>query len=303
MSRIILNPPRFRKFSGLLRIALLAIPFALPIDLPKANWHGFVPNRFVVPVVSSPIVPGNENQSYQLATTVILSTPGSSTWQVPNGVTSITVTCIGNGGGGRNGDTQGRRGGGGAGISSIVLAVTPLQTFHYTITAGEAAYTGAYTGSAAPTVWDTAGNALPQGGSAGGPIAGPQDDSIGVTSLAGTSSGTVATSSAFGSGGGAAQDAANTATAGGNSTSSVAGAGGTNASSYGAGGSGGTASLAATAAQSPGGGGGGGGLGTNASAGGNGQITITYVAAASGGFNVGEGPSTGGFDQHDGAHF
>lgn len=283
MSQIILNPP-FRKFSGLLRVALLAIPFTLPIDLPKANWHGFVPDSFVVPVVSSPVGQNNKNQSYQLATTIVLSTPGSSTWPVPAGVTSITVTCIGNGGGGRNGDTQGRRGGGGGAISTITLSVTPAQVFHYTIIAGEAAYTGGYAGTPSPTQWDTTGNAFPVGNAGFGPSGGIQDESVGVTSVAGVVGGTVATGSGFGSGGGAAQDIGGTATAGGNATVSSAGAGGTNTSSYGAGGSGATPLAVATASQSPGGGGGGGGFtgvtGNAASAGGNGQITITYTSAS-----------------------
>ena len=66
------------------------------------------------------------------------STPGSGTFTVPTGVTSITVEAWGAGGRGgfRSNNGGGAGGGGGGGYSRSVITVTPLQDFNYSVGAG-----------------------------------------------------------------------------------------------------------------------------------------------------------------------
>lgn len=72
------------------------------------------------------------------AEAVVLDTPGSGNWTVPDGVTSICIVCIGAGGGGdaTSGDTVG--GGGGALAYRNNIAVTPGQQLPYTVGAAGA---------------------------------------------------------------------------------------------------------------------------------------------------------------------
>lgn len=60
----------------------------------------------------------------------LFSTVGTTNWLVPEGVTSISVVCIGGGGGGAHSDTSAGRGGGGGGALSYTnnIAVTPNET-------------------------------------------------------------------------------------------------------------------------------------------------------------------------------
>lgn len=69
---------------------------------------------------------------------------GTGTWTVPAGVTSVSVEAWGSGGGGGNGNgANGGGGGGGAGYCNKVVAVTPGDTFTYTIAVGGAGGVGA----------------------------------------------------------------------------------------------------------------------------------------------------------------
>lgn len=94
----------------------------------------------------------------------------SGNYVVPDGVTQITVECIGGGGAGRGytSATQTTTGGGGAGggYSRSVINVTPGQIIPYTIGAGGAGTTAAG-GNGGDTSWN-AGQVLAKGGSGAG---------------------------------------------------------------------------------------------------------------------------------------
>jgi len=86
----------------------------------------------------------NINNSMKSNTTsssnvVDFTTPGTFSWIVPSGVTSLNVLCIGGGGGGGtsldNTGTSGGGGGGGGGIKSGTLGVNPGETV--TVIVGE----------------------------------------------------------------------------------------------------------------------------------------------------------------------
>ena len=68
------------------------------------------------------------------------TTPGSSTWTAPTGVTSVQVECWGPGGAGSQGNATnftGRGGGGGGGYAKRnALAVTPGNVYNYTVGGG-----------------------------------------------------------------------------------------------------------------------------------------------------------------------
>ena len=194
-------------------------------------------------------------------TTVSFTTSG--TYTVPCNVTSITVEVWGGGGGGGQGDSQGGTrsgggGGGGGGYSSTTIAVSPGQTFVYTIGAGG--------------IGSTTGN----GGNGG------TTDFAGLISANGGTGGTGANNGTSGNGGAGGIGSINNGTAGGNGLSgnpAISGAGGT------AGGVGGGVGGASVLSNSNGnngaipGGGGSGGAGNNGDGGngGSGQVTITYT--------------------------
>jgi hypothetical protein len=71
-------------------------------------------------------------------TTVTLNTVGSSIWQVPYGVTSITVECYGGGGGGggRGTLTDAAPGGGGGGYGKSIISVSCGQVYYYSVGGG-----------------------------------------------------------------------------------------------------------------------------------------------------------------------
>jgi hypothetical protein len=71
-------------------------------------------------------------------TTVTLTTVGSGSWQVPYGVTSITVECYGGGGGGggRGTLTDAAPGGGGGGYGKSIISVSCGQVYYYSVGGG-----------------------------------------------------------------------------------------------------------------------------------------------------------------------
>ena len=73
----------------------------------------------------------------------VLSTVGSGTWVVPNGVYRIKVTAIGGGGGGGGSgtDNRGGTGGGGGGTSMNIIDTFPGTSYPYTVGAGGAGAT------------------------------------------------------------------------------------------------------------------------------------------------------------------
>ena len=82
-------------------------------------------------------------------------TTGSSTWNVPQGITSVTVEIWGGGGGGGSSDDGGGGGGGGGGYAKAVITTSPGAEFNYSVGAG---------GKAGPTA--TAGGQTTVGGPA-----------------------------------------------------------------------------------------------------------------------------------------
>ncbi|PZX94443.1 hypothetical protein DOS84_07430, partial [Flavobacterium aquariorum] len=190
-------------------------------------------------------------------TTVDLTTPGSATWTVPCGVTSLTVEAWGGGGAGGAATIipSGGSGGGAGGYSTSVITVTSGQIINYTIGSGGIGGTGNGGDGGTTTILALTAN----GGSGGG-----QD--MGAFGVGGAASGGTTNTT----GGNGIIGTTTTGEVGGNST--VAGTGGLAVTSE-SNGNNGTA---------PGGGGGGGLLlsGAGPSQGGNGangQIKITYT--------------------------
>ncbi|QKJ62831.1 T9SS sorting signal type C domain-containing protein [Flavobacterium sp. M31R6] len=193
-------------------------------------------------------------------TTVNLTTPGSATWTVPCGVTSLTVEAWGGGGAGGAATIipSGGSGGGGGGYSTYIVAVTPGQIINYTVGQGGVGGSGNGGDGSSTTILALTAN---------GGIGGFQDN--GTAGLGGTASG------------------GTTNTSGGNGTigSATAGEAGGNSANGGNGGLAVTIESNGDNGTAPGGGGGGGlllaGAGpSNGGNGGSGQITITYNTPA-----------------------
>ncbi|MFL5752085.1 MAG: glycine-rich domain-containing protein, partial [Bacteroidia bacterium] len=186
-------------------------------------------------------------------------TPGTGTFTVPCGVTSIAVQCWGGGGAGggqTNNVSNAGAGGGAGGYSSTTLAVTPGTTLSYTVGAAGAGSTGNGTNGGATTFSTVVANGGTGGGGTGGALG-----------AGGTGTTTNGTSGAVGG-------------------ATVGGTGGT-AGSGGAGGAGGAVGANGTAGATPGGGGGGAGDrsggSTSGGNGGSGKIIITYTPSATSG--------------------
>ncbi|OOG78800.1 T9SS sorting signal type C domain-containing protein [Flavobacterium sp. A45] len=193
-------------------------------------------------------------------TTVNFTTPGSNTWTVPCGVTSLTVRAWGGGGAGGAAtiNPSGGSGGGGGGYSTYVVMVTPSQIINYSIGSGGIGGSGNGGDGGTTTIL-----ALTANGGTGG----FQDN--GTAGIGGTASG------------GTTNTSGNNGVTG---TSTTGGAGG-NSPTGGTGGLSITTQSIGNNGTSPGGGGGGGlllsaGGPFNGGNGGNGQITITYTPPA-----------------------
>jgi len=199
---------------------------------------------------------------------VEFSTPGTTNWVVPTGITSISAVVIGGGGGGSGGDGgrgEPNGGGGGGGLAYGTFAVTPGETL--TVIAGVGGTSPSGGAGAAGGVSSIARGAtvlLAGGGGAGGP-----ERSL-TTAAGGTSTGTAL------QGGGAGG-------AGGTNVSGSGGSGGGGAGGYtAAGGAGGTSNGGNGTASTGGGGGGGGGRSGTTGVGGAGGGTEVLGAGANG---------------------
>lgn len=73
---------------------------------------------------------------------VVITTPGSSTWNVPAGVYVIHAQLVGGGGGGGFGTAAHGGGGGGGGVSDIFVSVQPGDVVNYTVGSGGTGATG-----------------------------------------------------------------------------------------------------------------------------------------------------------------
>ena len=236
------------------------------------------------------------------AQTATYSTAGNNTWYCPVGVTSVTVSCWGAGGGGGSitSSVKYATAGGGAGGSFVkyTLTVTPGTTYNLTVGSGGPAATvggNSYFGNSAPGS-STGATVLAVGG-AGGTSNGVAGISTAYSIVApGTASnaGNVPSS-------GATCNTAGTSGAVCVSSSGTSGAGGNGAGDCGAAlGGGGGAAIIATASNGNTGtnpGGGGSGAETKGTAttktggtGGVGQIILSFTCPAlSGTYTIGSG--------------
>lgn len=227
------------------------------------------------------------------------TTPGTTTWTCPAGVTQVYAECWGSGGSGALGATGGGNGGGGGGgeYAAAFVNVTPGNSYSYTVAAGAAAVSvagtngnngasSAFTGDAAVTVTGHGGGGglyrLSSGGqgaagtgSAGvhfnGGLGGP---AFPYSGGGGSSAGPASAGNA-GNGYGGATPAPAGGGAGGAGTGAVTGNG--------------------TAGSAPGGGGGGTYTSPGTSgAGGAGQVRLTFPSGLGAPTNNGAAAVTGG---------
>lgn len=264
------------------------------------------------------------------------TTPGTSTWTIPDGVTQLSVTCIGGGGGGGGGRRGaagtvrcGGGGGGGAASTSTTLTASTLTSQTLTIVVGSG---GA--GAAAVTTDDTNGRYGSNGGDSIVYSGTEQVESavIARASCGYSGNGGSSTAGAGGAGGmggfgGSAGGSANTSGSGGISSSPSSGATGggsgaglTSANAVSGGGGGGAVTTRTGVAQSgpsanggngsegrswsalsgPAHGGGGCGGASSSTSGGNGGAGGAHGGGGGGGAAAvnGSAPGSGG----DGAH-
>lgn len=229
---------------------------------------------------ASPVPPVTMNNRYTV--------PGTYTFTVPAGVTSITVQTWGGGGrgGSRTTSTDGTGGGGGGGFSQHTFSVTPGQS--YVVTVGAGSTSNSTAGGDSWFSLDVAGNAvvLAKGGNSvatnsnTGATGGSAASGIGSIKYSGGNGANRVSSTSSGGGGSSAGTGTNGTNASG-TTGGVAPSGGGN------GGNGRTSVGSGNAGQYPGGGGGGAVRGSTGSpsggSGGHGQVNISYS------FNVNAG--------------
>jgi len=184
------------------------------------------------------------------------STPGTYSFSVPAGVTSITVEAWGAGGAGQDGDkNSGSNGGGGGGYVKSTFPVTVGDSYTYIVGTGGVANSNGEDSSFGTSLLIARGgksNRIGGGNSPANVISGTSITNI--TGVDGVLSGG-SNDKAGGAGGAGA-------------TGGAGGAGGTGKDSVGKKGS------------SPGGGGGGGGQKANGGNGGNGQVIVSWTVCA-----------------------
>ena len=216
---------------------------------------------------------------------VTQTTPGTYSFTVPTGITSITVECWGGGGaGGGVSSANGVGGGGGGGAyARSILTVTPGTVYSYTVGAGGVGTTGGGINGTASSfnintiVADYGRGGVANTGALG--AAGTATASTGTNKFSGGTGGNGSVSSTYsGAGGGGAGSAAS----GGNASGTTRGNGGS--PDGGNGGSGLTTNGSGNSGNSPGGGGGGaktgpGGTVRSGGNGGSGRVRITYTVA------------------------
>ncbi|MDQ0476861.1 PA14 domain-containing protein [Chryseobacterium sp. MDT2-18] len=204
-------------------------------------------------------------------TTVPYSAPGTYTFTVPAGVTSLKIEAWGAGSGGNNSNSRG--GGGGAFAGNDTQAVTPGTVYTVIVGAGGAAGTG---NSGQDSKFGSL--VIAKGGNA--EFGGLASASTGTVKFDGGNGGR--STSTGGAGGGGSAGSGGNGGAGGNTSNTNGGAGGAAGSGGGAaGGNGGSTNNNGSNGAFPGGGGGErGSNGTIGSgAGGDGQVIITYTPA------------------------
>lgn len=218
----------------------------------------------------------------------VFASPGTFSWTAPEGVTIVSVVCVGGGGGGGQSNADASSGGGGGGLGyKNNITVVPGQSYTVVVGAG-----GAISASGGQSYFNSVATVAGNGGSPG---------------IVGTATG--------GAGGTFVGDGGGNGGQGGNSSADdigpstiEAGAGGGAGGYSGAGGRGaGTQVFSTTGSAGNGGGGGGGGSPDNGAAGGGGGVGIfgegsngaggtsgNQGGGGSGGLGSGSGTRTGG---------
>ena len=209
---------------------------------------------------------------------VLFDTPGTTTWTVPNGVTSVSVVCIG---AGNNGGQNGGRdaGGGGALVYGNNIATTPGATINLQV--GEMAH------MYEDTWFSSSGVLLAEGGEGGGTAA----TTSGSAKTAGNDGGIRGTGVSswghkYGGGGAGAGGYTGAGGAGGNASSGPGAAGYNDA----AGGGGSSSATGGSQCYSGGGGGGSDVFGTQGNAS-NGNARTTGGSGGTNGAQGGRGGS------------
>jgi hypothetical protein len=232
------------------------------------------------------IEPGPNNGIFVYGTvpTVTTFNSGSGNWVCPAGVTSVKVEVWGAGGAGGGYTSAGGGGGGGGGgeyAAEPAIAVTPGNSYAYTVGAGGTAVAGGNGGNGGDT--DFGGGLVGGFGGDGGAVNGfGGSGAAGGGSTAdfnGGSGGTQAFTGGGGGGGGSGGYSADGNDGADAVSATKGGAGAAAVTGGGPGGNGGTSTLAGTTPAAPGGGGGGAGSKGTAGRGANGRVTITYTPA------------------------
>jgi len=212
---------------------------------------------------------------------VVFDTPGTTTWTVPNGVTSVSVVCIGAGNAG--GESSGLHpGGGGALAYGNNIATTPGATINLQV--GEMTHTNEDT-------WFSASNVLQaEGGDAGtGNAAASGSYLTGGNSGGARGSGYASWGNKYGGGGGGAGGYTGAGGKGGDATSGAGNAGAGDAA-----GGGGSSNVTGGSDGAAGGGGGGSGLfGTQGNASNGNARTTAGAGGSQSGAIVGSGGKAG----------
>ena len=158
------------------------------------------------------------------------TTPGTSTFLVPAGVTSLTVECWGGGGGGSTITSTGRRGGGGGGgaYASSVIAVTPGNSYSVVVGSGGSASSNGGNSTFNSNAVIAAGGSGGTDNSSTGGSGGTTANSTGTTKYAGGDGADGGGTYSGGGGGGAG-----TTGSGGNAPTAASGSHGTGTSLYG----------------------------------------------------------------------
>lgn len=207
---------------------------------------------------------------------------GAGNWIAPPGVTSVTVECWGGGGGGGGSNANPGAGGGAAGgqYATKVIAVTPGNSYAYSVGAGGTVASGANGNAGGNSTFIT--NQVVAVGGAGGVFdgagaTGSVTGGIGTTVRAGGNGAAGVLAGSSGGGGGGAGSGGT----GGNASGGTFGAGGVGIAPGGNGGAGLSTAGAGGVGIAPGGGGGGGkstGAANQAGGvGGAGRVVITYA--------------------------
>lgn len=207
--------------------------------------------------------------------------PGSYTFSVPEGVTSLTIQTWGGGGrgGSRTSGNDGTGGGGGGAFAEQTFAVTPGESYIVVVGAGSTSNTSAggdsyvtLTNAAGATVLAKGGNSAATNGTTGA-TGGSSAASIGSIKYSGGNGANRVSTTASGGGGSSAGSGAN-----GNNASGTTG--GIAPFEGGNGGNGRTSAGSGSAGSYPGGGGGGAVRSSTGSpgggAGGHGQVNIIF---------------------------